>query len=136
MTPQASDSGRAAGSSPSGRGSRVILALALFALIAGGWLAASQLLRSDVEERQALIDLDITANRVELYKLEVGRYPAKLADLVPRHAKEAELKDSWGRPYVYTVPGTQGRSFDLTTLGADGKRGGEGRDQDRTWNPR
>jgi type II secretory pathway pseudopilin PulG len=115
---------------------RVILALTLFALAAGGWLAASQLLHSDVEERQAMINLDIAANRVELYRLENGRYPAKLADLLGRYAKEAELKDMWGNPYVYAVPGAQGRAFDLTTLGADGKPGGEGRDRDRTWKAR
>jgi len=99
-------------------------------------LAASQLLRGDVEERQAHIDLDITANRIELYKQEVGRYPAKLTDLLGRYAKESEIKDPWGNPYVYTVPGTQGRAFDLTTLGADAKPGGEGRDRDVTWKAR
>jgi general secretion pathway protein G len=114
----------------------VILALTLFALIAGGLLAASQLLRDDVEDRQALINLDITGNRIEMYKLEVGRYPAKLTDLLGRHAKEAELKDPWGNQYVYTVPGTQGRAFDLKTLGADAKPGGEGRNRDLTWKAR
>ena len=83
-----------------------------------------------------MIDLDNTASRVELYKLEVGRYPAKLSDLAGRYAKDAELRDSWGNAYVYAVPGTQGRAFDLTTLGADGKAGGEGRDRDRTWKAR
>lgn len=83
-----------------------------------------------------MINMDITANRVELYKVEVGGYPARLADLLGRFAKEAELRDMWGNPYVYAVPGTQGRAFDLTTLGADGKPGGEGRDADRTWKAR
>ena len=120
-------------SSPSRRGSMVILALAIFAIVAGGWLAASQLLRGDVEERQAMINLDIAANRVEMYKLATGRYPAHLSDLLGRYAREAELRDIWGNPYVYAVPGTQGRAFDLTTLGADGKPGGEARDRDVTW---
>ena len=102
----------------------------------GGWLAASQLLRGDVDERQALINLDITASRIELYRREMGRYPMKLGDLAGRYAKESELKDAWGNPYVYTFPGTEGRPFDLTTLGADGKPGGEGRDRDRTWKAR
>ena len=83
-----------------------------------------------------MINLDIAANRVEMYKADTGRYPARLGDLAGRYAKEAELKDLWGTPYVYSAPGTQGRPFDLTTLGADGKPGGEGRDQDRTWKAR
>jgi hypothetical protein len=53
--------------------------------------------------------------------------------LLGRYAKESELKDSWGNFYVYALPGTQGRPFDLTSLGADAKPGGEGRDRDRTW---
>jgi type II secretory pathway pseudopilin PulG len=133
VTPQTPGNGRETGSSPRRRGSLPIIALSFFALIAVGWLVASQLMREDVEGRHVLINLDNAANRVEMYKLDNGRYPARLTDLLGRYARESELKDIWGNPYVYAVPGTQGRPFDLTTLGADGKAGGEGRDRDRTW---
>jgi general secretion pathway protein G len=44
--------------------------------------------------------------------------------------------DPWGRPYVYTAPGIANpTSYDLYTLGKDGKPGGEGEDADITsWN--
>jgi len=44
--------------------------------------------------------------------------------------------DPWGRPYVYTAPGVANpSSYDLCTLGKDGKPGGEGEDADITsWN--
>jgi general secretion pathway protein G len=44
--------------------------------------------------------------------------------------------DPWGRPYVYTAPGlVNSTSYDLYTLGKDGKPGGEGEDADITsWN--
>ena len=44
--------------------------------------------------------------------------------------------DPWGRPYVYTAPGlVNPNSYDLYTLGKDGKPGGEGEDADITsWN--
>lgn len=44
--------------------------------------------------------------------------------------------DPWGRPYVYAAPGTANpNSYDLYTLGKDGKVGGEGEDADITsWN--
>ena len=44
--------------------------------------------------------------------------------------------DPWGRPYVYTGPGlVNPNSYDLYTLGKDGKPGGEGEDADITsWN--
>ena len=44
--------------------------------------------------------------------------------------------DPWGRPYLYVSPGTYNpTSFDLYTLGKDGKPGGTGEDADITsWN--
>jgi len=41
--------------------------------------------------------------------------------------------DPWGRPYVYVSPGRENaQSFDLYSLGRDGKVGGEGEDADLT----
>ena len=44
--------------------------------------------------------------------------------------------DPWGRPYVYISPGISNpNSFDLYTLGRDGRQGGSGEDSDVTsWN--
>ena len=44
--------------------------------------------------------------------------------------------DPWGRPYVYAAPGqVNATSYDLYTLGKDGKPGGDGEDADITsWN--
>jgi general secretion pathway protein G len=44
-------------------------------------------------------------------------------------------KDPWGNDYHYENPGTHGKEFDVYTLGADGKPGGEGADADiGNWN--
>jgi general secretion pathway protein G len=41
--------------------------------------------------------------------------------------------DPWGRPYLYVSPGRANpQSFDLYTLGRDGRVGGEGEDSDVT----
>ena len=41
--------------------------------------------------------------------------------------------DPWGRPYVYVSPGRENAtSYDLYTLGRDGKPGGDGEDADVT----
>jgi general secretion pathway protein G len=41
--------------------------------------------------------------------------------------------DPWGRPYVYTSPGRANpESFDLYSLGRDGREGGSGEDADIT----
>jgi len=78
---------------------------------------------------------------LEMYKLEVGRYPDNLQALVKQpagidkwngpYAKDADLKDAWGNDYRYTFPG-QSKPFDLVSLGADGKEGGEGENRDIT----
>jgi general secretion pathway protein G len=88
---------------------------------------------------EAKIRIQQLAGQVEIYKLEMGRYPENLQALVKApagadrwagpYAKEADLKDSWGNDYRYTVPG-QGKAFDLVSLGADGKEGGEGENRD------
>ena len=91
------------------------------------------------KSRQAVIQMQQLASGIELYKLEVGKYPDNLQALVKQpsgvekwagpYAKDAELKDAWGNDYKYTVPG-QGRPFDLVSLGADGREGGEGENRD------
>ena|ERR1700674_1045451 len=89
--------------------------------------------------REAKIRILQMVGNIELYKLEVGRYPDTLQALVKQpsgvdkwngpYAKDADLKDAWGNDYRYTVPG-QGKPFDLVSLGADGKEGGDGENRD------
>ena len=77
---------------------------------------------------------------IEMFKLEVGKYPDNLGALVRNpgsdkwngpYAKDADLKDAWGNDYRYTIPG-QGKAYDLISLGADGREGGEGENRDVT----
>ena len=78
---------------------------------------------------------------IEMYRLEVGKYPDSLQALVKQpggvdkwngpYAKDPDLKDAWGNDYRYTVPG-QGKAYDLVSLGADGQVGGEGENRDVT----
>jgi general secretion pathway protein G len=88
---------------------------------------------------QAKIQLQQLVGNIELYKLEVGRYPDNLGALVTQpggldkwngpYAKAADLKDVWGNDYKYVVPG-QGKPYDLVSLGADGREGGDGENRD------
>ncbi len=78
------------------------------------------------------------------YKLDNARYPATqegLEALVkapagasnwrgPYLKKNTIPKDPWGSDYKYTSPGEQGRNYDIVSLGADGKPGGEGENKD------
>jgi general secretion pathway protein G len=91
------------------------------------------------KSNEAKIRIQQLAGQIEMYKLEVGKYPDSLQSLVKQpggvdrwngpYAKDADLKDAWGNDYRYNVPG-QGKAFDLISLGADGKDGGEGENRD------
>jgi general secretion pathway protein G len=85
------------------------------------------------------------ASILDLYRLEVGRYPEESDGLdalleapadAPRwngpYVKRRDaLTDPWGAMYVYRFPGEHG-AYDLYSLGADQTEGGEGEDQDVT----
>ena len=82
---------------------------------------------------------------LETYRLRMGRYPstdeglealvtppadARLAARFPEGGFINNLPtDPWGNEFLYLYPGEQGR-FDVWTLGADGREGGEGEDAD------
>ncbi|MGI0116689.1 type II secretion system major pseudopilin GspG [Zooshikella sp. RANM57] len=84
---------------------------------------------------------------LEMYKLDNHNYPSTdqgLEALVRKPSGQPEARnwnpdgylekipvDPWGRPYQFQAPGNHGK-FDLYSLGADGKKGGEGFDTDIT----
>lgn len=68
------------------------------------------------------------------FRLDVGRLPSSLDDLVKNsgsekwngpYLKRSVPKDPWGGNYVYAVPGTHGE-FDLVSYGSDKQLGGTG----------
>ncbi len=93
----------------------------------------------------ATSQLQNIAATLDLYRLELGRYPTEeegLAALVtqppgvetwngPYIKKREMLIDPWGSLYNYRYPGEHGE-YDLFSLGADGAVGGEGEDKDIT----
>jgi len=106
------------------------------------------------EARVTKTHLDIQAieTALNMYRLDNGFYPTTeqgLSALVqkpggnpePRHYSAGGYlegagtpKDPWGNEYIYRCPGNEGRSYDIVSLGADGKEDGEGVNQDiRSW---
>lgn len=89
----------------------------------------------------ARMQIEELAGALDMYHLEVGRYPAQntgLNALIEQPAGESRWKgpylrkstvpkDPWGNEYIYRFPGQHG-AFDLYSLGADGQVGGEGED--------
>ncbi len=93
----------------------------------------------------ARIQIERLSGVLDLYRLQIGRYPSEGEGLnalmeAPADAsnwdgpylKKADaLNDPWGRPYLYRFPGEHG-DYDLYSLGADGQEDGEGEDRDLT----
>lgn len=95
--------------------------------------------------QKARTDIATLEQALEMFRLDRARYPSMdegLPALVtppPATAGESITRtegyirrlpdDPWGRPYLYVTPG-QGKPFELYTLGADGREGGEGMDAD------
>lgn len=81
--------------------------------------------------------------QLELFKLDTGRYPSTQEGLNsllsapsglanwngPYIRDQKMLKDAWSRDFVYRSPGEKD-AYDLLSLGADGKEGGEGENRD------
>lgn len=97
--------------------------------------------------RTNVLRMEKIKGALELYRTEFGRYPGQLGDLIRpsadiqssgklfmKYAEESELKDVWNNDLLYKNE-NDGRSFALTTLGADGTPGGENANQDVTLRP-
>ncbi len=96
------------------------------------------------KQKTAQAQIQMLATALDLYHLDVGRYPTDEEGLKSLYAKPESLpawsgpyldkavpKDPWGRDYVYKCPGEHG-PYDLYSLGADGQPGGEGENADIT----
>ena len=94
---------------------------------------------------KAKADIDAITTGLESYRLAIGTYPSTSDGLQALVTQPAGLsdpsayqkggyikklpKDPWQHPYLYSSPGQHG-PFDVWSLGADGKEGGEGADAD------
>jgi len=125
------------------RGFTILEIVIVFILLAGimsfiGPKIFEQMGRAKTQE--AKIRIQHLVGQIEMYKLEVGKYPDNLQALLKAppgteskwngpYAKDDDLKDAWGNDYRYTMPGAD-KPFDLISLGADGKEGGDGENRD------
>ena len=93
----------------------------------------------------AKVEMSRMLQALDLFKLEVGRYPSAqegleglmknpggLANWNGPYLRKDNIKDPWGNDYKYTTPGPNNTPFEIKSLGADGKEGGEGPNADIT----
>ncbi len=123
----------------------LLVVLAILGLLAG--LVGPQVMKflGSSKTKTAKLQIEDLAATLDLYRLEVGQYPRAengLSALVTNpgnvsnwngpYLKKADVpKDPWGNDYLYRFPGEHG-TFDIWSLGADGREGGQGEDADVT----
>jgi general secretion pathway protein G len=100
---------------------------------------------SGAKSNSASLQVETLSTALSFYQLDVGTYPTTEQGLealvvAPKEAKNwrgpyvrkrQHLVDPWNRPFGYRSPGKKG-PFDLFSLGADGKEGGDGENADVT----
>lgn len=120
----------------------IIIVVIIMSLIAA--LVVPRLFKKVEKSKQQIAKTQIIMieNAVKMFKLDTGRYPVSAEGLQALLTKPDKTnnwdgpylekglpKDPWGRGYLYTYPG-KSYVFEIVSLGADGKQGGEGEDKD------
>jgi general secretion pathway protein G len=119
----------------------LLLVLVILALIAGLVLPGIIGKAESAKVKAASSQISRISMSVESFYLDTGITPSTLEELVDEppgvtgwngpYIKNSLLKDPWGQPYQYRVPGEHG-DFDIQSFGADRQRGGEGKNADIT----
>lgn len=121
----------------------LLVVLVILGLVMG--LVGPRVLNYLTSSRTRAAALQVTSfkSSLDLFFLDVGRYPSKsegLKALVekpgsadnwngPYLQQAAVPADPWGNAYQYTVPGEKG-PYRISSFGADGAAGGTGNDAD------
>lgn len=121
----------------------LLVVLAIIGLLAG--LVGPQVMKhlGESKTKTARLQVEELASSLDMYKLDVGRYPTTeegLNALIeqpssarvwngPYLRKKKVPLDPWNNPFHYAAPGQHGK-FDIWSLGQDNADGGEGEDAD------
>jgi general secretion pathway protein G len=124
----------------------VIVILAMLAALVGPKLMGRT---DDAKIQTTRTQIGNLETALKLYKLDNGTYPTTEQGLnalgtkptvgvIPKNYKEGGYlekkqipKDGWGNDYLYISPGEHG-DYDLFSYGADGAKGGDGKNSDIT----
>ena len=120
----------------------LLVVLAILTMLAG--LVGPRVLGmlGGAKSKTAAVQISEIEKALEVYKLDVGRFPTSeegLDALVKKpgsangwngpYVKGGVPTDPWSHPYRYANPGANG-GIDIVSLGADGAPGGDGENAD------
>jgi general secretion pathway protein G len=122
----------------------LLVVLVIIGLISG--LVGPQVMKllGKAKSDVAKVQMDNITSSLNLFNLDVGRYPTNNEGLSALIKKPNDMSqwsgpyltndmipnDPWNRPYMYIQPGTNGKPYQLKSLGADGAIGGQAEDAD------
>ena len=122
----------------------LLVVLVIIGLISG--LVGPQVMKllGKAKSDVAKVQMDNIASSLNLFSLDIGRYPTNSEGLSILIKKPANLpqwsgpylndetipSDPWNRPYIYIQPGANGKPYQLKSLGSDGAIGGQAEDGD------
>jgi general secretion pathway protein G len=121
----------------------MLVVLVIIGLIAAVAIPQVMKLLGNAKAKAAHIQIQTLSNSLNYFQLDVGRFPTDQEGLAaletapantpewsgPYVRNDKQLIDPWGHPFAYKT-GTDGKPYLLKSLGADGKEGGSGDDQD------
>lgn len=121
----------------------LLVVLGIIALIAA--LVGPQAIKwfAKAKSDQATAQIRNVESAIELFYLDNGRYPTNEQNLGallkapdgqigwngPYLRRDSGIVDPWGRQFIYAFPG-KSTTYDLSSLGRDGREGGTGEDSD------
>jgi general secretion pathway protein G len=117
----------------------IIIIGVLAATIGGRFLGQTESAKAGA----ARTEMGNLVQALDLFKLEIGRYPSQqeglealiknpggVANWNGPYFRKDTIKDPWQNDYKYANPGSNNTPFEIKSLGADGKEGGDGPNAD------
>ena len=118
----------------------LVLIAIVMGIVGGNFIGQGE----EAKRKAAAIEIGQIGQALDLYKLETGRYPNSQEGLQalisaptgvanwngPYWKKGTLPKDPWQNDYKYASPGAGGAPYEISSLGADGRDGGEGSNAD------
>lgn len=84
---------------------------------------------------RARSDIAAITKALDNYYLQHSRYPSNSEGLDKLALKSNTLTDPWGQPYRYNKPGPGDEPYEVFSLGADNREGGDdGKADVYSWN--
>lgn len=122
----------------------IVMAIVLILTASVGFSAMKQVDKARVVTAKS--QMETLSLALDSFCLDMGRYPYESEGFDALFLRSAVIsgdeswngpyvekkipKDPWGKNYVYSVPGENGRPYSLKSLGRDGVEGGDGYDED------